>query len=136
MNQCSKDIKDILESYGESSGLSLGFTDNLFINREPAKPVNSVTIFDTPGFPPDLSLDGATGYERPSVQIRVRNIKQDNAYALIERIKNVLHGLNQQVWNDTLYSLIQCTSGPALLDFDENGNARFVATFDVQRRNM
>jgi hypothetical protein len=134
MNQPSRDIKTILESYGDSSGLNLDFSINLFLNKEPATPINCVTIFDTEGFPPYLGLGGETGYEYPSINIRVRNTKQQDAWTIIEEIKEALHGRHQETWNDTLYSIIYCSSGPALLDWDDNGNCRLIVNFNIQRR--
>ena len=56
MNIASRDIAQYLEAYGESSGTDLNYGVDLFIGKEPSKPINCVTIFDTPGFPPDLGL--------------------------------------------------------------------------------
>jgi len=131
MNAPSVDIKDMLVA---DTSLSLTFATNLFVGKEPGKPDNCTTIYDTPGFPPYLGLGGEVGYEYPSVQIIVRNTKQATAWDLIERIKDSLHGRNHQTWNNTLYMLIACSSGPALLDWDDNGNVRFVINFNLQRR--
>jgi len=140
MNASSVDIKQILEEYGESSGFESdlifsGSSMNVFIGQEPAHPRNCITIYDTPGFPPYLGLAGETGYEYPSIQIRVRNGDYLVGWDLIDRIKEVLHGLAQTTVNGTLYSVITCSSGPALLDFDDNNNARFIINFNLQRRS-
>lgn len=136
MNAPSFDIAEILEAYGESSGLGLDYATDLFIGKEPDKPSNCATIFDTPGYPPYLSVGGETGYEYPSIQIRVRNTSYINGWAEIEAIKNVLHGMNHTTVNGTLYTVIYCTSGPALLDWDDNGRVRFIINFNVQRRSV
>jgi hypothetical protein len=129
MNATSEDVKDMLVN---DSSLALTFGTNLFIGMEPAKPRDVVTIFDTPGFPPYLGLTD-TGYEYPSVQIRVRSHAYMDGMDIIERIKNSLHGRAQETWNDALYSVIYCSSGPALLDWDENANAIFIINFNLQR---
>ena len=134
MNAPSYDIAEILEAYGESSGLGLDYAADLFIGKEPDRPNNCVTIFDTPGFPPYLSVAGETGYEYPSIQIRVRNVKYTDGWAQAEAIKTVLHGMNNTTVNGTLYTVIYCSSGPALLDWDDNGRARFILNFNLQRR--
>ena len=133
MNASSVDIRDILEAYGDSSGLDVEFADNLFIGKEPAMPHNCITIFDTPGYAPSMSLT-SQGYEYPAIQIRVRNRKYIDGWDIAEGIKNALHGLSQETWNGTLYSLIACSSGPALFDWDDNGNVRFIINFNLQRR--
>jgi hypothetical protein len=130
MNASSVDVKDILIA---DSTLGLVFATSLFVGKEPSKPDNCVTIFDTPGFPPLLGLE-TNGYEYPSVQIRVRNTTYLNGWNLVEKIKASLHGRAQQWWNGTLYSVIYCASGPAFLDWDDNGNARFIINFNLQRR--
>jgi hypothetical protein len=139
MNSSAKDIREILEEYDESandsSSLGLNYQDNLFIGREPPYPINCVTIYDTPGMSPYLGLNDV-GYEYPSIQVRVRNTKYSDGWSLIEKIKTALHGKNQIPWNGTLYSLIYCTSGPALLEWDDNGNAVFFCNFNLQRRPL
>lgn len=130
MNATSIDIKDMLESDSE---LALTFATDLFIAREPSKPDNCVTIFDYAGAPADLMMINQ-GYERPSFQIRVRNTDYQQAWEEIERIKELLHGRANETWNGTLYSVISCSSGPALLDWDDNDNVRLIINFNVQRR--
>jgi hypothetical protein len=133
MNAPSFDVKDMLEAWGESSGFGFTFTEDLFIGKEPTKPRNCVTIFDTIGLPPELNLTNQ-GYEYPSIQIRVRNSSYTEGWRIISEIKNSLHGRSHQTWNGSLYTVIYCSSGPALLDFDDNGNARFIINFNLQRR--
>jgi hypothetical protein len=136
MNNPATDIRHILEAKDSSSGsYDLVFATNLFIGREPAKPDNYVTIFDTPGFAPYMGLTD-TGYEYPSIQIRVRNKSYINGWNMIEDIKAALHGLAQETWNGTLYSVIYCSSGPALLDWDDDNRCRFIINFNVQRRSV
>jgi hypothetical protein len=139
MNSPADDIKDMLVADDDSSSgvsLNLVFATNLFVGKEPAKPPNCVTIKDYPGFAPSLSLGGKqdSGYEYPSIQIRVRNSSEPDGWALIERIKNSLHARNNQVWNGALYTVIYCSSGPALLEYDDNNRAILVINFNLQRR--
>ena len=133
MNAPSVDIVDMLEAYGDSSGIDVEYADNLFIGQEPKIPINSITIFDTGGSGLSFGLTGS-GYEYTSIQIRVRNRKYIDGWNIIESIKVALHARAQETWNGTLYSVIYCASGPALLDWDDNGNARFIINFNLQRR--
>lgn len=130
MNVVSEDIKDMLVA----DSLGLTFADNLFIGREPTVPKNCVTIFDTPGFPPQLTLKQGEDYFYPSIQIRVRNTDYRTGWNLIKDIMTSLHGRANETWNETLYTVIYCSSGPALLDWDENNRARFIVNFNLQRR--
>ena len=112
MNSPAKDIATILDA---ESGLALTFADNLHVGMEPPKPIECVTIFDTYGSSPQLAMNDQ-GYEMPNIQVRVRSAKYDTGWAMIEAIKDRLHGLHQEVWNSTLYSAIYCASGPVFLD--------------------
>lgn len=131
MNAVSEDIKDKLESI---SSLGLVFGTNLFIGFEPAKPDACVTLFDTTGFSPQLVLDGTAMYEYPSLNIRVCNKEYKAGMSLAREIVDALHGVEHETWNGTLYTVIYCSSGPALLDRDENGRFRFIINFNLQRR--
>ena len=131
MNASSVDIVAMLVA---ETTFDLTFKTNLFIGQEQKTPRDCVTIFDTPGHAPDLGLTNQ-GYERPSILIRVRNASYVTGWNLIELIKTSLHGRAQETWNGTLYSVIYCSSGPAHLDWDDNGNARFIINFNLQRRS-
>ena len=130
MNSSSYDIKDMLVA---ESSLGLVYAANLFIGKEPSTPNNCVTIFDSVGFKPQLTLDNQR-YEYPSVQIRVRNSNYLDGWDVIEKIKASLHGRAQETWNGTLYSVIYCYISPTFLRWDENNRAQFVSTFNINRR--
>ena len=130
MNAPSKDIKDMLVA---ESGLNLTFNSNLFIGRMPGSPRNAIAILDSYGFPPDLGLT-EVGYERPSIQIIVRNNNYDAGMIIAQNIKDSLHGRSHETWNGTLYTVITCSSGPAPLGWDENSLAQFSINFNLQRR--
>jgi len=132
MNIPSEDIKDIL---GASSSLGLTFATDLFIGKEPDNPDSCVTLFDTGEFPPQLTSTKGENYYYPTVQIRVRNNVYLTGYNLISDIRDVLHALNHETWNNTIYELIECASGPEFLDWDENDRARFVVNFNIQRHS-
>jgi hypothetical protein len=130
MKPATEDIKDMLEA---DSSVALAFGTDLFIGREPNEPNNCVTLFDTPG------RGRATGvnkirYDYPSIQARVRNIRYPDGWALINDIVLALHQRGKEIHNGAQYESIVCTVEPALLDWDENDRARFVTTFDIQRK--
>jgi len=130
MNAPSEDVKDMLLA---ESSLNLEFAKNLFINREPEKPDNTVTIFDSYGYPPQLTMDGQV-YEYPAVQIRVRGNDQRTAWSLINDIYLSLHGRAHETWNEALYEIVYCTGNPALLDWDDNSRVRYFINVNLQRR--
>jgi hypothetical protein len=131
MQVISEDIKDMLEA---ESSLGLTFAINLFIGKEPEKPDDTVTIFDTMGFPDDLTFDATEIYERPSIQIRVRSNDYMTGMTLAQDIKASLHGRGNETWNGTLYTVIRSVGGPALMDWDGSDRARFIINFNLQRR--
>lgn len=131
MNSASQDIKDMLV---DESSLGLTFAGNLFVGKEPSTPDTTVTIFETPGLPPQLTLDAEEQYYYPSVQIRIRGRSYLDTYTLAKQIHDYLHGRAHETWNSTLYVLIQSLGEPALLDWDDNNRCRFIMNFNIQRR--
>lgn len=131
MNASSEDIKDMLL---DESSIDLTFATNLFIGKEPPSPDNTVTIFDTWGMTPQLTMDpGEAPYERPSVQIRVRNREYLAGWNLINNIYTLLHGRAHETRNGAVYEVITSTS-PMHLDWDDNRRARFIINLNIQRR--
>jgi hypothetical protein len=131
MNSPGFDIKDILVA---DTVVGLVYKTSLFVNREPATPDNVVTIFDYFGGRHALTLDGQT-YEYPSIQIRVRNREQSEAWKIIYRIYTSLHGRAHETWNGTIYEVIYASGGPALLDWDDNDRCRLIINFNIQRKS-
>ncbi len=132
MNSCSVDIADMLVA---ETSLGLTIATNLFVGKEPTTPDNVVTIYDSYGFPPQLTYDAKNEpYYYPAIQIRVRNRDYRTGYNLAHDIMVSLHGRAQETWNGTLYTVIQCISDVALLDWEDNGLCRFLINFNIQRR--
>jgi hypothetical protein len=129
MNAPSIDIRDMLLA---EVGLNLAFTTNLFIANEPANPDTVVTIFDTYGYPPQLTMDNAL-YEKPGVFIRVRSEDYNVGWQLINDIYLLLHGRAHETWNGTMYEVITCSS-PTHYDWDDSKRARFIINLNLQRR--
>jgi hypothetical protein len=129
MNPASLDIAKLLE---DELGLEIGV--DLFIGKEPPEPDSCVTIFDTPGFPPQLTYKKGENYYYPAIQIRIRERLYLEGYEKINGLKELLHGRANEVINGTHYTLVQCSIEPALLDWDANNRARFFINFNLQRR--
>ena len=125
------DIKDLLE--GESS-LGLTYLGNMFVGHEPPEPDNTVTIYDISGSPPQTTFQKGENYFYDSIQIRIRNNNYKEAGELAHDIVNFLHRRAHFTINGVYYSAIDCSIPPAFLDRDENGRARWVVSFDIQRR--
>lgn len=129
MNAASIDIQDIIETESSSSEItaypiSIG---GLVEDRS-----NCTSIIDTPGGPPQLTLDNAA-YEFSSIQIKVRASNYEEGLTHLRSIKELLHGRANEVWNSTLYTLIKCLNEPGFL-MRENQRFIFVSNFSIQRR--
>jgi len=133
-NSVCNDIASMLVA---ESSLDLIFGTNLHIHREPTKPDNTVTVFETPGMPPIGLLNSnedTKHYERPSIQIRIRNKSADVGFDLAYTIQKILHARTQETWGSYLYTVIYASSSPMLLDWDEVNRVRIVLNFNIQRR--
>lgn len=133
MNIPSEDIKNMLLNE-DSSFLEYTFTKDIYIGSEPTVPDNCITIFDTPGMGPMLTLDQYTAQEYPSVQIRVRNNSYKEGWNQLHDVMVALHGRANETWDGTMYDTVRCSMNPTFLSWDENGRAIFVATFDIRRK--
>lgn len=139
MNPPNEDFKDLLVAEGS---LGLTFKDNLHIGREPSKPNNVVTVFNAPDRGPQLFLDPDSGvnpedqYEYTAVQVRVRDKSENAAMVMSQNISKKMHNRGNFVLNGALYTLIQALDNPALLDYDENNNARVITNYHIQRTSQ
>jgi hypothetical protein len=131
MSAPSIDIKDMLAA---ESSLALTFAVDLFVGLEPDKPVDCVTIYDTPGGPPQLNMNAAEEYEYKSAQVRIRDQDYETGWNLANEIKTSLHGRAGETWNGTLYTVIAVSNGPFFLKWDENHRAIFIINLNLQRR--
>jgi len=131
MNPVAIDIKDMLEA---DSSLALTYATDLFISKEPPKPNNCVTLYDTPSFPPDRALVVDNIVYNSSIQIRIRNLDYTIGMALARNIMSSLHARAQETWNGALYTVIQATGEPALLHRDENDRVLIIINFNIKRR--
>ena len=131
MNSVGTDISTMLVNGGFGS---LG--SEIFVGREPETPANTITIYETPGRGMDLTFDsyGNYSYEYRAVQIRVRNESYVSGELITRNIMTSLHGWAQETVGDTLYSVIYCSNGPALLEWDDNNRCVFIINFEIQRR--
>ena len=131
MNYASKDISDMLE--GDST-LGLTFNTNLFRAKEPPRPDNLVTVYDTPNFPPERTLDNENWVLNSSVQVRIRHNSYSEGMDWSRDIMESLHNRVQEEWNGTLYTVIRATGEPVPMSWDENNRIIIIINFNLQRR--
>lgn len=128
MNSPSVDVKDILVN-NDSSSTIYDFGTTLFVSHEPDSPDRCITILDSGGFDPDVS----STYERPTIQIRVRDKSNayPQAYSTIKAIVDLLHA-NRYVINSTTYIFWQ-QGDIFYLGRDEDNRITFTANMRMNR---
>ena len=134
MNSVVEDISNMLLA---ESSMNLTLGGNLHLYREPAFPNETVSVFDTPGMPPEEVLsanEDSSPYERPSIQIRIKTSKPKEGFELAYKINALLHGRAQEIWGDYFYSIIYSINSPTMLDWGANNETRIVLNFNIQRR--
>jgi hypothetical protein len=125
MNSPAYDIAQIITSLSTMPEYGTG----LYASSEPATPDNTITVFDTGGFESDVAVD----YQRPTVQVRVRNQNYLDGYAVIAEIKDMLHGSCSYVEGGYLYTGIWAMSDIGGLGYDTNGRALLTLNFRIHR---
>jgi hypothetical protein len=101
----------------------------MFLASLPGTPHNAVCIYDTGGMP-----QGQYAFERPNIQIRVRNTVYSTGYALCRDIKYYLHQKRHgENWNGTTYISIETRSDILFLGQDEKNRYEWTINFQVMR---
>ena len=123
----SIDMKDLLVAGG--IGAFGGTAEwGIFIGREPDSPNSHdhvITLYDTPGDPPDPKFL----LDYPRFQVRVRSTDYNDGFQKAEAIKSILLGLPSQVINGTRWVGVWVVIDTHFLYADEKGRAVFVTTY-------
>lgn len=131
MKAVAEDISEVLEGFSE---LALTFGVDLWVNKEPLSPNNTVTVYSHSGAPSELTYD-RTQIKNDNIQIRVRNVNTQTAWQLAMDINKLLNGFANYELLDGSYILnVIGISGPFQLPYDEKGRAIVVSNFNVKRR--
>ena len=127
MNPPSEDIKDILIG---SSGLGYTFGTDLFIGEEPDGAVDDIiTISDTGGWSPDPHIV----YDRPTIQILVRNTSYLDGYSAAEDISNLMRDQFNVTINSTRYIGSWMEGAINHIGYDSNKRVLFSMNFNLHR---
>ena len=92
------DVKTFLDDGGiflQPEFASSDITD-IYLGSMPNNPDNAVAIYSTGGFPRDLS---GTMVEEPTVMVKVRHTSYPSGEGVCNRIKDSLHGKDNQTVN-------------------------------------
>lgn len=97
MNSACKDITIFLKEDSTLCNLfSVPASPDIYYSEDPDLPRQHLTVFDSGGFPLDLSMY----YERPTVQIKITALSYDQAYSIAEQVKIVLCGIQNREESD------------------------------------
>jgi hypothetical protein len=115
--------------YGTFTPSGYDTNNNIFINTQPAKPDNIISIFDTGG---EGTIIGFTDTKR-SVQILVRNNDAVNGNYIVWAIHNSLttSATNGFLSVDGRNMLIKSRNTPVSIGKDENGLFEWSINFDI-----
>ena len=107
---------------------------DLFINVMVDRPDNVIVVYDTGGFPSDFAVGGAICFEKPSVQVAVRNTNPVTAESKCKDVHKLLDGgMKDQTPIDTKYYLAKATQTPFKLKEDELERHIYVFNVDLVR---
>lgn len=99
----------------------------IFIGREPANPVTTITIYDTGGFSPNPKWN----IDEPTVQVRVRGSTGNfqAAYAKANAVKEALLGLPSQDLNGDRWVSVRQLGDIHNLGYDNSERPLFTINF-------
>lgn len=126
------DMLSILEAYNVgSSGLSGGASGGwpIFIGAEPDGPDNCITLYDSPGEPPNPKFL----LEYPRFYARIRSRHYEQGFAKAEELKSALLGLPSQNIDDIRYDGIYVVVDTHFLQADKANRKIFVNTWRTIR---
>jgi hypothetical protein len=124
-NPPSVDIKDAIVS-----DTALVFGTDIFVSTMPSEPDNCVCLYDTGGFPQERY-----DYEKPTIQIRIRNNSYVNGYNQARDLKYLIGtgDYNNSTINGIKYVLIRPSSDILYLGKDEHNRFQFTVNFQIHR---
>ena len=120
-------LLDDIADYLESQGIGTVGVD-LFKGDTPEIPDNCVTIERYAGQSP-----GMLGYEKPGLQVRVRNKIRENAEIKIKSIETLLHCLCNTTLSGTRYLSIFAQQSPTPLGRDESNRFDLVQNYIITK---
>lgn len=94
---------------------------NVYVGSQPAAPDNVVTVYNSGGFPRQLS---GSFIEEPTVQILVRNLSYAAGETVCQTVKDALHGKST-----TNIMVIQQMGDIQDMGRDNNGRQEFSLNF-------
>ncbi len=101
----------------------------VFVNEEPVSPNNCVTIYDTGGADPMVVDDVYS----PTIQVRVRNLDSQSAYAKQYQIRDILVAAKNQIINAVDYVAMWQQGDIISIGRDENNRYILTSNYRLMR---
>lgn len=121
-------LLDDIAAYLQTNSLGTVGTD-IFKGSLPDQPDNCIALFEYAGDRPEHA-QGAP-LDKPGLQIRVRNKSYSSARQKCQEIQNLLHGIHEQIINNTRYVLMLANQSPEPLGRDASDRMEFVQNYSV-----
>lgn len=104
---------------------------NLYLSDLPDAPDDAVALYQYPGEPPARTLGNSTAYEKPRLQVLIRNNSSNLANQQAYEITNFLKYINSETVNGVYYLQVFPVSSPAELGPDSKNRQRWAVNFSV-----
>lgn len=101
----------------------------VFVNEEPASPNDCVTVYDTGGADPMVVDDVYS----PAIQVRVRNLDSQLAYAKQYQIRDILVAAKNQIINSVDYVAMWQQGDIISIGRDENNRYILTSNYRLMR---
>ena len=101
----------------------------VYVNEEPASPNDCVTIYDTGGSDPMVVDDVYS----PTIQVRVRNLDSQLAYAKQYEIRDILVAAKNQIINSVDYVSMWLQGDVISIGRDENSRYILTSNYKLMR---
>ena len=135
MKSAAFDVATELATLGQgTAAATTGW--GIFVGREPDRDAVSTTItcYDTGGGNTDTAQKRTVAIYHPQVQLRVRDVTYEGAYAKLQACIDALRGVALPLlMTGARYMNYQLSSGPMFLGRDQRDRYIWVATISVTR---
>lgn len=101
----------------------------VYVNEEPAAPNDCVTVYDTGGSDPMVVDDVYS----PTIQVRVRNLDSQLAYAKQYQIRDILVAEKNRIINSTDYISMWLQGDIISIGRDENNRYILTSNYRLMR---
>ena len=115
-----------------AANLSLVIGTGIFIGKEPASPIDCLTVYDTGGRDELTSLEhGCKTMRRPSIQIRARNKSYQAGYSALQAAGEALKTARDYQYDGLILTAALRKTDIISIGKDTTGSSVFTLNFDL-----